>query len=108
VDGDLRHDKYWTTCNLECVSAIMEYLQQREQQGEGLVKDNSPLIRAKDTFRMTAPRDVKDDSIRYAVRQVLKRSGVYVKDKKKQELMMSHAFRKNFKTVCESSPMKSP
>jgi hypothetical protein len=75
VDGDLRHDKYWTTCNLECVSAIMEYLQQREQQGEGLVKDNSPLIRehcdSKDTFRMTAPRDVKDDWIINEMKQLL-------------------------------------
>ena len=39
------------------------------------------------------------------VRKVLKRSGVYTK--KRQEIMMSHAFRKNFKTVCEESGMKS-
>jgi hypothetical protein len=56
VDGDSRHAEYWITCNVKCVSAIKEYLQQREQQGEGPVKDNSPLIReyrdsSKDIFQ---------------------------------------------------------
>ena len=54
---------------------------------------------------MKTPRQVKDAAIRYTVRELLKRSGVYIK--KRQEVMMSHAFRKNFKTVCEESGMKS-
>lgn len=109
VDKYSKYATYWTTCNYECAMAIREYLEQRNKQGEGPVKDISPLIREhrdpKDIFRMKTPRQVKDAAIRYTVREVLKRSGVYTK--KKQEIMMSHAFRKNFKTVCEESGMKS-
>lgn len=111
VDADSRHDKYWTTCNLECVTAIKEYLEQREEDGEGPVKETSPLIRerrdSRDIFRMTKPRHVQDAAIRNCVRQILKQAGVYINDQKKQERAMSHSFRKNYKTVCESSPMKS-
>ena len=109
VDKYSKHATYWTTSNYECVTAIREYLEQRNKQGEGPVKDTSPLIRehrdTRDIFRIKTPRHVKDAAIRYTVREVLKRSGVYTN--KRQEIMMSHAFRKNFKTVCEESGMKS-
>ena len=109
VDKYSKSTTYWTTCNHECVTAIGEYLEQRSKQGEGLINDTSPLIREhrdpRDIFRMKVPRQVKDAAIRYTVREVLKRSGVYTK--KRQEIMMSHSFRKNFKTVCEESGMKS-
>ncbi len=108
VDRDSKPETYWTTCTFECFTAVGDYLLQRERDGEGPVKPTSPLIRehhdTRDVFRMTAPRKVADDSIRYTVRQVLKRSGVYVNAVKKQ---MSHSFRKNFKPVCEQSGMKS-
>jgi integrase len=108
VDKYSKQSTYWTTCNRECAIAIKEYLEQRNKQGEGPVKDTSPLIREhcdhRDIFRMKTPRQVKDAAIRYTVRGLLKRSGVYTK---RQEVMMSHAFRKNFKTVCEESGMKS-
>lgn len=69
VDKYSKHATYWTTCNYECAMAIREYLEQRNKQGEGPVKDISPLIREhrdpKDIFRMKTPRQVKDAAIRY-------------------------------------------
>jgi hypothetical protein len=91
--------------------AVTEYLQQREREGEGPIDGDSPLIREHrdphKMLRLVKPRHVTDVSIRSTVREIIRRSGVYVHDPKKQKLMMSHAFRKNFKTVCEPSPMKS-
>jgi integrase len=111
VDGDDRNAKYWTTCTNELRVAVTEYLQQREREGEGPIDGNSPLIREhrdpRKMLRLVKPRHVTDVSIRNTVREIIRRSGVYVHDPKKQKLMMSHAFRKNFKTICESSPMKS-
>jgi integrase len=111
VDGDDRNAKYWTTCTSELRVAVTEYLQQREREGEGPIDETSPLIREhrdpRKMLREVKPRHVTDVSIRNTVREIIRRSGVYVPDPKKQKLMMSHAFRKNFKTVCESSPMKS-
>jgi integrase len=112
VDADDRNAKYWTTCTNELYVAVTEYLQQREREGEGSpILGTSPLIREhrdpNKMLRMVKPRHVSDIAIRYAVREIIKRSGAYIKDPKKQKLMMSHSFRKNFKTVCESSPMKS-
>lgn len=70
LDGDSKHERYLTTCNRECVVAIQEYLQQREKDGEGPVKETSPLIREhrdpRDIFRMASPRLICDDAIRYA------------------------------------------
>lgn len=100
-----KKDRYWTLVNLECANAVRDYLQQREKQGE-IIKSNSPLIREqcdpKDHFRMQHPRFISEPNVRYLVFQTLIRSGV-----KTSEVMMSHAFRKNFKTVCEESGMKS-
>jgi site-specific recombinase XerD len=106
VDGRSRKDRYFTVCNPECFNAIRDYLEYRERLGEDVTKRSSPLIREQcdpdaDT-RMPWPRSLKENTIRHIVIDVLKRSGV-----KTSEAMMSHAFRKNFKTVCEESGMKS-
>jgi hypothetical protein len=109
VDKTSNHDRYWTVCNTECATAIKDYLEQRVNDGEGPIKDTSPLIREhrdpNDIFCMPNPMHVNDAAIRYTVRQILKRSGVYSNSGK--DVRMSHAFRKNFKTVCEVSGMKS-
>jgi site-specific recombinase XerD len=106
VDGRSRKDRYFTICNLEFFNALRDYLEHRERLGEDITKRSSPLIREQcdpdaDT-RMPWPRSLKENTIRHIVIDVLKRSGV-----KTSEAMMSHSFRKNFKTVCEESGMKS-
>lgn len=111
VDADERNARYWTTCTSECYVAIKEYFEQREREGENPIEQNSPLIREhrdpRKMLKLEKPRHISDESVRCTVRSLIRRSGVYVHDPKKQKLMMSHSFRKNFKTVCESSPMKS-
>jgi integrase len=111
VDADDRNARYWTTCTNECYIAVKEYYEQRQREGENPIEQNSPLIREhrdpRKMLKLEKPRHISDESVRCTVRALVRRSGVYVHDPKKQKLMMSHAFRKNFKTVCESSPMKS-
>jgi integrase len=100
-------DRYYSLCSFECFNAIAAYRAYRQRMGEGEeLKDKSPLIREQfnidDHLRIQNPRPLSNRTIVHLVEQALRKSGV-----KSKNVMMSHGLRKNFKTVCEESGMKS-
>ena len=101
-------DKYFTFCTPECYNAIEEYLEYRRKSGETLT-NKAPLIREQfnidNPFTINAPKLLSDDAMRYIIKQVVQRSGVY--NQSKREVHLSHGMRKFFMTQCEHAGMKS-
>ena len=101
-------DRYITFCTPECYNAIEEYLEYRRKSGETLT-NKAPLIREQfnidNPFTINAPKLLSDDAMRYIIKQVVQRSGVY--NQSKREVHLSHGMRKFFMTQCEHAGMKS-
>jgi integrase len=99
---------YVTFCTPECARYIDRYLDWRQRLGEQL-KPNSPLLRISfdAVTQPNVPKPVSIYVVNSRVRALLERTGVRPAQETYQrtELMLSHGFRKFFKTTCINAGM---
>jgi integrase len=99
---------YVTFCTPECARYIDQYLDWRQRLGEQL-KPTSPLLRiAFDTVtEPNVPKRISIYIVNSRIRALLERTGVRPAQETYQrtELMLSHGFRKFFKTTCINAGM---
>jgi integrase len=99
---------YVTFCTPECARYIDRYLDWRQRLGEQL-KPNSPLLRISfdAVTQPNVPKPVSIYVVNSRVRALLERTGVRPAQETYQrtELMLSHGFRKFFKTTCINADM---
>jgi integrase len=101
-------EQYVTFCTPECASYIDQYLDWRTRLGERL-KPNSPLLRpAFDTItQVNVPKSFTTDGISSIIFRLLESTGVRPPSEtgERTELMLTHGFRKFFKTSCINAGM---
>lgn len=99
---------YVTFCTPECARYIDQYLVWRQRIGE-ILKPTTPLLRVTfDTITQpNVPKPVSIHVINSAIKNLLEKTGVRPANAvyQRTELMLSHGFRKFFKTTCINAGM---
>ena len=102
------NEEYYTFITPECKKAIDFYIDFRTRYGEEL-DDNSPLIREqfdiRDKFAIKNPKQVIHKTIQWNLRVLAIKCGIRKNGDRntRQEVMMSHGFRKFFTTQLVNS-----
>ena len=95
-------------CTPECARFIDQYLEWRQRLGEQL-KPDSPLLRISfdSVIQINRPKTVSSTVVGTMIFSLLDTTGVRAPSEtgKRTELMLTHGFRKFFKTTCINAGM---